>query len=54
MEVEGDLVKQGITYDGKSGEQTKNRDDDNVMIGENIDESKLILMLCKSLTLIRI
>ena len=32
VEVEGDLVKQA--------EQTKNRDDDNVMIGENIDESK--------------
>ena len=32
VEVEGDLVKQA--------EQTKNNDDDNVMIGENIDESK--------------
>ena len=32
VEVEGDLVKQA--------EQTKNRDDDNVMIGENINESK--------------
>ena len=40
VEAEGDLVKQGITYDGESGEQTKNCDDDNVMIGENIDESK--------------
>ena len=40
VQVEGDLVKQGITYDGESGEQTKNHDDDNVMIGENIDESK--------------
>ena len=40
VEIEGDLVKQGITYDGKSGEQTKNRDDDSVIIGENICESK--------------
>ena len=32
---EGDLVKQGMTYDGESGEQTKNRDD-----RENIDKSK--------------
>ena len=32
VEVEGDLVKQA--------EQTKNCDDDTVMIGENIDESK--------------
>ena len=35
VELEGDLVKQGMTYDGESGEQTKNRDD-----RENIDESK--------------
>ena len=35
MELEGDLVKQDMTYDGESGEQTKNRDD-----RENIDESK--------------
>ena len=35
VELEGDLVKQGMTYDGESGEQTKNRDDH-----ENIDESK--------------
>ena len=35
VELEGDVVKQGITYDGESGEQTKNRDD-----RENIDESK--------------
>ena len=33
--LEGDVVKQGMTYDGESGEQTKNRDD-----RENIDESK--------------
>ena len=35
VELEGDVVKQSMTYDGKSGEQTKNRDD-----RENIDESK--------------
>ena len=35
VELEGDLVKQGMTYDGESGEQTKNCDD-----RENIDESK--------------
>ena len=35
VELEGDVVKQGMTYDGESGEQTKNRDD-----RENIDESK--------------
>ena len=35
MELEGDVVKQGMTYDGESGEQTKNCDD-----CENIDESK--------------
>ena len=35
VELEGDLVKQGMTYDGESGEQTKNHDD-----RENIDESK--------------
>ena len=35
VELEGDLVKQGMMYDGESGEQTKNRDD-----RENIDESK--------------
>ena len=40
VEVEGDLVKQGLMYDGESGEQIKNCDDDNVMIGENIDEIK--------------
>ena len=40
VEVESDLVKQGIMYDGRSSEQTKNHDDDNVMIGENIDEGK--------------
>ena len=40
VEVEGDLVKQGIMYDGESGEQTKNCDDNNVMILENINESK--------------
>ena len=38
VELEGDAVKQGMTYDGKSGEQTKNRDD-----RENIDESKASL-----------
>ena len=35
VELEGDVVKQGMTYDGESGEQTKNCDDH-----ENIDESK--------------
>ena len=35
VELEGDVVKQGMTYDGESGEQTKNHDDH-----ENIDESK--------------
>ena len=35
VELEGDVVKQGMTYDGESGEQTKNRDD-----RQNIDESK--------------
>ena len=35
VELEGDVVKQGMTYDGESGEQTKNCDD-----RENIDESK--------------
>ena len=35
VELEGDVVKQGMTYDGESDEQTKNRDD-----RENIDESK--------------
>ena len=40
VEVEGDLLKQGIMYDGESGEQIKNHYDDNIMIGENIDESK--------------
>ena len=35
VELESDVVKQGMMYDGESGEQTKNRDD-----RENIDESK--------------
>ena len=35
VELEGDVVKQGMMYDGESGEQTKNCDD-----CENIDESK--------------
>ena len=35
VELKGDVVKQGMTYDGESGEQPKNRDD-----LENIDESK--------------
>ena len=38
VELEGDVVKQGMTYDGESGEQTKNGDDH-----ENIDESKAYL-----------
>ena len=29
-----------VILQSESGEQTKNCDDDNVMIGENIDESK--------------
>ena len=35
VELEGDVVKQGMTYDDESGEQSKNCDD-----RENIDESK--------------
>ena len=35
VELEGDVIKQGMTYDGESGERTKNCDD-----RENIDESK--------------
>ena len=51
VEIEGDLVKQGIMYDGESGEQTKNCDDDSIIIGENIYESKAYLdkAACKSM-----